>query len=140
MIGEFMKKIFAALCLAVAGNAFAQELSVDWVWLKSHYCDNTSPEFTIGNVPAGTKTLQFKMNDLDFQNKDHGGGSVEFSGAEGKMVVPAGALKQYEGPCPRAHYNSWGHDYQINVKALGADGAELAQGGKKQNFSAKTAK
>lgn len=129
-----------ALSMLAAGIVQAQELTVDWVWLKSHYCDNTSPEFQIGNVPAGTKSLKFTMNDLDFQNKDHGGGSVEFTGADGKMTVSAGVLKQYEGPCPRAHYNNWGHDYLISVKALGADGAELAKGGKKQNFSAKTAK
>jgi phosphatidylethanolamine-binding protein (PEBP) family uncharacterized protein len=135
-----MKKTIAIFAIAFVGNVFAQEVSVDWTWLKSHYCDNNSPEFSVGNVPAGTKQLAFKMNDLDFQNKDHGGGTIEFTGTDGKMTVPVGALKQYEGPCPRAHYNSWGHDYLITVKALGSDGTELATGGKKQNFSAKTAK
>ncbi len=134
-----MKKILSVAAFILAGSASAQEMSVDWVWLKSHYCNNSSPAFMIGNVPAGTKQLSFKMNDLDFQNKDHGGGVIDFSGSDGKMNVPEGALKQYEGPCPRAHYNNFGHDYQITVKALGADGSELAVGGKKQNFSAKTA-
>lgn len=134
-----MKRIIAVAILAAAGTAFAQDLTIDWTWKKEHYCNDTSPAFNVGNVPSGAKQLQFQMNDLDFQNYDHGGGTIDYAGADGKATVPDGALKQFKGPCPRAHYYSFGHDYVIVVKALGADGAVLASGSKKQNFSSKTA-
>ena len=79
------------------------------------------------------------MNDLDFQNKDHGGGTVTHS-TGGSAEIPEGALKSnYLGPCPR-NFASFGHNYQITVRALGADGSELAKTAKAKEFSAATAK
>jgi hypothetical protein len=134
-----MKKFIATMLLVTAGVAFAEELTIDWTWKKDHFCANVSPALIVGNVPAGTRKLEFQMNDLDYQNYDHGGGTVDVVGDENKITVPDGALKQYRGPCPRAHFYGFGHDYVIAVKALGADSTVLASGSKKQNFSSKSA-
>lgn len=134
-----MKKVLFAVAIACSSTAFAQELGIDWEWKVAHRCNNTSPALAVTGIPAGTASLAFQMNDLDFQNKDHGGGTVPHVGGA-EASIPEGALKaSYLGPCPN-NFSSFGHDYAIAVKALGADGAVLASGSKKQTFSAKTAK
>ena len=134
-----MKKVLLAAIIACSSSVFAQELSVDWEWKVAHRCNSTSPAVTVKGIPAGTASLSFQMNDLDFQNKDHGGGSVQHAGST-DVAIPEGALKaNYLGPCPN-NFSSFGHDYAIAVKALGADGAVLASGSNKKTFSAKTAK
>lgn len=135
-----MRNALLVTLLTAALPAFAQSgLAVDWEWKVAHRCNDTSPALTISGVPDGTKTLAVQMNDLDFQNKDHGGGVVPHaSGAT--TEIPEGALKaRYIGPCP-GNFSSFGHSYQITVRALAADGAELAKAIKAKDFSAKTAK
>lgn len=126
--------------MMVALPAFAQSsMSVDWEWKKDHRCNNTSPALSISGIPEGAKTLSVQMNDLDFQNKDHGGGSIPHTG-EATLAIPEGALKaRYLGPCPN-NFSSFGHSYQITVRALAADGSEMARAIKAKDFSASTAK
>lgn len=136
-----MNKLVVAITIALtcSANVFAQDMGVEWQWKLSHRCSNTSPSLKVTGVPAGTANLAFKMNDLDFQNKDHGGGSIAHSGGA-EAEVAEGALKSgYLGPCPN-NFSSFGHDYSISVKALGADGAVLGQASNKKTFSAQTAK
>jgi len=130
--------LILTLCFAPA--AFAQSaLSVNWEWQKKHRCDNTSPALEIGGIPEGTKSLVVTMNDLDFQNKDHGGGTVAHDGGASSSI-PEGGLKSYLGPCPN-NFTSFGHDYRITVRALGADGQiELGRGVATRTFNSSTAK
>lgn len=134
-----MRKLLAlAILAAFAGSASAQ-VAVDWTWKKDHRCNNVSPALDVTGIPEGTKTLVFQMNDMDFQNKDHGGGTVAHESGNAANV-PEGTLKSnYLGPCPN-NFSSFGHAYQITVRALGADGAELARGMKSKDFNAQTAK
>lgn len=126
--------------LVLAEAALAQSgLAVDWEWKASHRCNGTSPALVVSGIPEGTKTLAVQMNDLDFQNKDHGGGSVPHSGGA-DAAVPEGALTaNYLGPCPN-NFGSFGHDYKITVRALASDGGELAVASKTKTFSSSTAK
>ena len=135
-----MRNALLAVLFTTALPAFAQSgLAVDWEWKVAHRCNNTSPALTISGIPDGTKTLAIQMNDLDFQNKDHGGGTVPHAGGA-TADVPEGALKaNYLGPCPN-NFGSFGHSYQITVRALATDGSELAKIGKAKDFSATTAK
>lgn len=136
-----MRNTLLATLLAASMPAFAQSgLAVDWDWKASHRCANTSPALTVTGIPDGTKTLAVQMNDLDFQNKDHGGGMFTHAGGAA-AAVPEGALTaNYLGPCPN-NFASFGHDYKITVRALAADGTtELASASKAKTFSAATAK
>lgn len=135
-----MRNALLAALLTASLPAFAQSgLTVDWEWKVAHRCNNTSPALTISGIPEGTKTLAMQMNDLDFQNKDHGGGTVPHAGGP-TAEIPEGALESnYIGPCPN-NFANFGHAYQITVKALGADGSEISKATKAKDFSAKTAK
>ena len=128
-----------AVALILPSAVLAQSaLSVDWSWQKKHLCDNTSPALEISGIPEGTRSLVVSMNDLDFQNKDHGGGSVPHAGGA-TASLGEGMLKRYLGPCPN-NFGSFGHDYRITVRALAEDGqTELGRGVATKNFSARTA-
>lgn len=133
-----MRKAGLVISLLVLPS-LANAMSVDWEWKKEHRCNNLSPALAIAGVPDGVKTLAVKMNDLDFQNKDHGGDTVEHTGGD-SVTIPEGGLKSnYLGPCPN-NFSSFGHNYQITVRALAADGSELAKAMKTKEFSAATAK
>ena len=135
-----MRNAVLVVTLSAAFPVLAQSaLSVDWEWKAAHRCNNTSPALTISGIPDGTISLAVQMNDLDFQNKNHGGGTVSHSGGA-TAEIPEGALNSnYLGPCPN-NFSGFGHSYQISVRALAADGSELGKGIKAKDFSAKTAK
>jgi phosphatidylethanolamine-binding protein (PEBP) family uncharacterized protein len=137
---EIMRRLLTVLIVGTASPVFAQSLSVDWEWKAAHQCNNTSPALTVSGIPDGTKSLAVKMIDLDFRNKSHGGGSIPHAGGA-TAEVTEGALKDgYEGPCPN-NFSGFGHDYQITVNAIGADGSTvLAAATKAKNFSAKSVK
>lgn len=133
------KNALLSLALLSLSSVAHANLAVDWEWKKEHLCNNSSPALSVSGIPEGTKSLSVQMIDLDFRNKDHGGGTVAHSGGA-TASVDEGALKaNYLGPCPN-NFNSFGHAYQITVRALAADGAELAAAVKAKDFSAKTAK
>ncbi len=134
-----MRKTLAlAALISLSSSAFAQ-MAVDWEWKKDHRCNNTSPALSITGIPAGTQQISVQMNDLDFQNKDHGGGKVAHAGGETLEIAEGALTERYLGPCPN-NFSSFGHAYQMTVRALGADGAELGKTMKSKDFSARTAK
>lgn len=135
-----MRHVLFVTLLAAALPAFAQSgLAVDWEWKRAHRCDNTSPALTVSGIPEGTQSLAVQMNDLDFQNKDHGGGTVVHAGGPTANIPEGGLKPNYLGPCPN-NFSSFGHSYQMTVRALAADGTELARVAKAKDFSAQTAK
>ena len=135
-----MRNALLLILITAALPTFAQSsLVVDWSWKAEHRCNNISPLLTISGIPDGTKTLSVRMNDLDFQNKDHGGGSIPHAGGSSATISEGELKTNYLGPCPN-NFSSFGHSYQITVRALTADGAELGKGIKAKDFSAQTAK
>lgn len=134
------KSLVAAIGIALvaAASAASAQVSVDWTWKASHRCNNVSPALTVTGIPEGTKSLSFEMNDLDFRNKDHGGGSVPHESGDTANVAEGALKSNYLGPCPN-NFASFGHTYQITVRALDASGNELSRGAKGKDFNSKTA-
>ncbi len=100
------------------------QMSVDFNWLQDQICfDERSPEITLENVPDNTKLFKVKMKDID-NNYGHGGGTFE---CDGSNLIPVGALKNYEGPCPFINMNP---RYEIRVKAIDENGNVIAYGKK----------
>lgn len=135
-----MRKLLPLVFITTLVPAAAQaDMTVDWTWKKEHRCNNTSPELVVSGIPEGTQNLAVQMNDMDFQNKDHGGGTVAHTGGASATIAEGALQSKYLGPCPN-NFASFGHSYQITVRALRADGSELATARKSKDFSASTAK
>lgn len=83
-----------------APMAQAFEIGFDWTGLKLCTTGNpnkvTNPNFTLKDVPAGTKYIRFKLVDRDVPGYNHGGGVVAYAG---QSVIAPGAFK-YKSPCP----------------------------------------
>lgn len=61
-----MKWFISALLVGLTGSVSAQaNLQVDFRWLMSNHCNNTSPALKLKNIPPGTTSLQIQMIDLD---------------------------------------------------------------------------
>ncbi len=133
-----MKWFISALLVGLTGSVSAQaNLQVDFRWLMSNHCNNTSPALKLKNIPPGTTSLLIQMIDLDNNNHDHGGGElVKPEGFPAEFLVIAGSLDKYKGPCPE-NFTTLGHEYQFNVSALNADNKTLASASAKAPFSAK---
>jgi len=133
-----MKWFISALLVGLTGSVSAQaNLQVDFRWLMSNHCNNTSPALKLKNIPPGTTSLQIQMIDLDNNKYDHGGGElVKPEGFPAEFLVIAGSLDKYKGPCPE-NFTTLGHEYQFNVSALNADNKTLASASAKAPFSAK---
>lgn len=133
-----MKNWIASLAMLLTGAAWSQSnVQVDFRWLMSNHCNNTSPVLNLSNLPSGTSSLKIQMIDLDNNKHDHGGDTLtQAGGFPTQWQVPAGALKQYTGPCPE-NFTTLGHEYQFNITALSADGKTLGYGSAKAPFSAK---
>ena len=133
-----MKWFLSALLVGLTGSVSAQaNLQVDFRWLMSNHCNNTSPALKLKNIPPGTTSLQIQMIDLDNNKHDHGGGElVKPEGFPAEFLVIAGSLDKYKGPCPE-NFTTLGHEYQFNVSALNADNKTLASASAKAPFSAK---
>ena len=90
-----------------AASAF--EIGFDWAGLKLCTSGNpnkvTNPQFTLTDVPAGTKYIRFKLVDRDVPGYNHGGGLVAYTG---QSVIAPGAFK-YKSPCPPSgrHTYEW---------------------------------
>lgn len=104
------------------------QISVDFIWLKDQICfDKRSPEITLGKIPDNTKLFKIKMVDID-NRYGHGGGTFEYNGSN---IIPVGALKNYEGPCPM---NPWKPRFEIKVKAIDENGKVIAFGRKIRKY------
>ncbi len=108
-----------------AGSASAMSISFEWGQTKSCF-DRHSPPITVSDVPKGTATLKFTLDDLNAMDFNHGGGSVAYTG---KNSLPYGAFS-YRGPCPP----DGTHTYRITVKALDASGKTLDSAKAKRRF------
>lgn len=99
-------------------------MSVSFRWCSG------SPEFQLGGVPAGTKTLSFHMVDKHAQSFQHGGGEVAYSGSN---TIPCGALTggRYIGPNPPPPQV---HEYEWTVLAKDASGKVIGAGKASQKF------
>ncbi len=112
---------------AGAGNARADDLAIAFSFDASSKCSKVSPEIRVGNIPPGTAVFKVKLKDRDATWR-HGGGTFA---NDGSGIIPKGALKDgYNGPCPPDRP----HRYVFTVKALDADGNELAEGSAERKF------
>lgn len=106
-------------------------MGVSFSWKETHKCSSTPPSFYISGIPKGTKTLEFKMTDLNALSFPHGGGTVPYTGT-GK--IPEGAFT-YTGPCPP---DGAEHRYEFEVTAYGETGDKvLGRGKASRNFPPK---
>ena len=104
------------------------QISVDFTWLKDQMCfDERSPEITLKNVPKNTKFFKIKMRDID-NNYNHGGGAFAYDGSN---LIPVGALKKYEGPCPVGFNHP---RYELRVKAIDENGDVIGFGMKTKKY------
>ncbi|MBJ3774748.1 YbhB/YbcL family Raf kinase inhibitor-like protein [Acuticoccus mangrovi] len=89
-----------AILVATPGSAGAFSISFDWSGLK--LCNTGrpnrvgSPAFRVTGLPPGTKSVVFKLVDLDVPRYNHGGGTVTMTRSG---TVPPGAFR-YQSPCP----------------------------------------
>jgi phosphatidylethanolamine-binding protein (PEBP) family uncharacterized protein len=122
MIGLTVLAFILGACAAkVAPNAAS--LQVDYTWTKSSKCTSVSPQISLSKVPKSTKELRVTLTDRDVLGYNHGGGVVKYTGGN---VIPAGALKNYTGPCPPTGQ----HSYTIKVQAVDATGTIVGVGEK----------
>src|SRR3954470_685204 len=110
---RFRFAIYAASFLVLSTSG-ASAFSMNFRWCGT----GSSPVFAVSDVPKGTTTLEFHMDDLDYASSNHGGGTVAYTG---QKSVPCGALQVYNPPAPP----KGSHRYQITVTALGSGSAKL---------------
>jgi phosphatidylethanolamine-binding protein (PEBP) family uncharacterized protein len=108
----------AVLVLTSTHEASAFSARFSWSGIKA--CGRTSPAFTIHDVPMGTESLRFMMNDEDAPNFQHGGSTIPYNGS-GR--VPEGAI-DYIGPCPPTGTL---HRYVWTIEALDKSGKIVAR-------------
>ncbi|PWW04213.1 hypothetical protein DFR52_101905 [Hoeflea marina] len=120
-----MRAVLIALSLVLV-PATASAMSMSFSWGPTKKClDTKSPPIVLSDVPSGTKTLKFKMVDLNYLSFNHGGGTVRYSG---RNELPYGAFR-YKGPCPPSM-----HYYQMTVDAFDANGKKLATAKARQSY------
>jgi len=121
-----MKSCCLSVCIAAAMtlvSSGAEAFSVSFRWCGA------SPEFNLRDVPKGTTTLDFHMQDLLVPSYPHGGGSIPY---RGEASIPCGAFSgTYRGPAPPPPQI---HTYRWTVKALDASGKPLATATSEQKF------
>lgn len=121
-----MKSFCLAASIAAAMvlvSSQAQAFAVNFRWCGA------SPEFNLRDVPKGTATLDFHMQDLMVPSYPHGGGSVPY---RGEATIPCGSLTgSYRGPSPPPPQI---HTYRWTVKALDASGKPLATATSERKF------
>jgi len=124
---EVVLRLVLAFGFAVAmTTAASADMVMNFEWGPTVKCfDPNSPPITLSGVPAGTKTLAFKMVDTDAPDFKHGGGTVVFGG---QKTLPYGAFS-YRGPCPPRP-----HMYEISVKALDGSGKTIATAKARRRF------
>lgn len=107
----------------IAMTSPASAFSASFKWCSG------SPAITLSGVPKGTAKLAIRMIDLNAPSYNHGGGTVAFTG---QKTVPCGAFSSnYAPPSPPA---SQVHTYEIEVKAVGANGEALGEASGTRKF------
>jgi phosphatidylethanolamine-binding protein (PEBP) family uncharacterized protein len=102
-----------------AEPAALPKMSVAFNW-----CEGASPSFRIGQIPAASRSLRFKLVDRDAPAWNHGGGELRLSGPSAN--VPCGSISSgYNGPNPPAGQT---HTYEWTVTALDVSGTAIAIG------------
>jgi len=114
--------MMASLSAPVLANA-ADQLGVQFAWAGTRACSKTPPAFKIANIPQGTKSLSFRLVDLNLTSFNHGGGEVTYKGSGN---IPAGSFSGgYQGPCPPTGQV---HTYEWTIDALDSNKSSLAEG------------
>ena len=98
-------------CQSVPVAKDAAKIELAFSWPKGSPCFGPSPAMTLSNIPKNTAYLKFEMRDLNAPFR-HGGGTLSYTGDN---IIPQGALKDYQGPCPPMGQV---HTYEISVNAL----------------------
>ncbi len=112
-----MRVLFGAVAVLLIGAAVgarAEEFKIAFTWGNIPRCTSGSPNtvpnprFEVSGVPAGAKSITFKMVDRDKPGYYHGGGKVPYTG---QSVIEPGAFS-YQSPCPPdgAHTYEWTAD------------------------------
>ncbi len=119
-------KIFISIAittslLLLSNIVRADDFKIEFEWdPEMKKCSsNASPEIKLFDVPEGTTKLKVNMKDKQ-SNYRHGGGTVKYNGED---AIPAGALKNWEGPCPP---RSETHIYVFTVKTKGGEKAKAS--------------
>ena len=130
IVGMAMR-VFVAVAFAISAMAFvpAHAFKASFSWKDISACTGigTSPAFRLSEVPKGTASLAFRMDDLDAPGFEHGGSTVHYDGHD---EVPQGAIT-FIGPCPPPGKR---HRYRWTVQALGVHGTVLAKTSTTQAF------
>ena len=120
--------LICGFLVATTSAAFAG-MGVGFQWGPTKQCfDPNSPPISVRGVPAATRTLRFKLTDLNAVTFKHGGGDVAFGG---QTALPYGAF-HYKGPCPPDRTKP--HTYRLTMQALDANGAVLATAKAQRRF------
>lgn len=123
LMGYAVLTVILGACATAKMTPNAANLQVDYTWTKSSKCTSVSPQITLSKVPKSTQELRVTLVDRDVLGYNHGGGVVKYTGSN---VIPAGALKNYTGPCPPQGQ----HRYTIKVQAVDATGTIVGVGEK----------
>jgi len=121
-----------ALVLGLAKSAAADEFSFTFEWGNIPLCTDgypnavPNPVFSLSNVPAGTKTIEFAITDRDYIGYDHGGGSVTYNG---NNTIQPGAF-EYDSPCPPVGK----HTYEWVASAQDANGDTIGKAKAKKKY------
>jgi phosphatidylethanolamine-binding protein (PEBP) family uncharacterized protein len=125
-MSDMVVKFALGLLMILVSSGYASAMDVKFEWGPTKDCfDPNSPPFEVSDVPTGTKTLSFRMIDLQVPDYPHGGGAVAYAGSGS---IPYGAF-EYKGPCPPSP-----HTYEFTVKALDASGGVLATATAQRRF------
>jgi len=104
-------------------TTYAADFGIQFAW-----CEST-PEFTLSNVPKGTAKLDLRMVDLDKPSFNHGGAVLDFKGQK-KINCGSFVEQMWRPPKPP----SGSHTYRWTVSAQDKDGKELASATAERKF------
>ena len=123
-MGQMMIRaaIFVVLMVATQTvQAEAFDFTFDWGDIARCTSGNPNtvlnPAFVLSSVPSGTAKISFQLKDTNVPDFKHGGGSVNYLGAN---TIPSGAFK-YLSPCPP----DGKHLYQWTAIAVDKGGKKL---------------